>query len=608
MENRIFNDTRDKVLLVSHKEKKCGVYQYGISISEALKISQKYAFVYAECSSEGELFDLLDQIQPSAIIYNYHPQTMSWMSKGLKDQITIPQIGTIHEVTQKVADEANKDLFDYHIAPDPTLNLNNPIVFKTGRLVPLYKNNYDLPKIVTIGSFGFATGGKGFEKLIIAVQDEFDEAIIRLHMPVGDFANLDVEKLVERCKQLVVKKKIELIISHSFLEKNQLLDFLAQNTINVFLYDQCQDRGISSVIDYALAVQRPIAISNSNMFRHIFLKKSFLNNHSPVFIEVNDENIRLSFLKRIFLKVYLTPKNIFYSRIFKGRIPRTWLWFKKRTSLIEIINNGNKHIERFCSEWSPANLIMDYERILDKVLGKLPKDIKCGLSFIEKSNLMSVGVSDVKIFNRILDSSARKQYSKTVEELAQLAPDFIARKIPEANVQQAFVLDTVRKFVSQIFNPKILCIGSFEDTAAISLKKLNYQIEEVDPIINYDLSTFFHKQSTIQESYNIIFSTSVLEHIENDELFINQIVRLLALGGIAILTFDYNDQYQLGDEIPNENYRLYTQKDLNDRIFPLLKGCCLVDEPQWDCPNPDFVYAGKYRYTFSTLVFQKNNL
>ena len=344
------------------------------------------------------------------------------------------------------------------------------------------------------------------------------------------------------------------------------------------------------------------------MFRHIFLKKSFLNNHSPVFIEVNDENIRLSFLKRIFLKVYLTPKNIFYSRNFKGRIPRTWLWFKKRTSLIEIINNGNKHIERFCSEWSPANLIMDYERILDKVLGKLPKDIKCGLSFIEKSNLMSVGVSDVKIFNRILDSSARKQYSKTVEELAQLAPDFIARKIPEANVQQAFVLDTVRKFVSQIFNPKIVCIGSFEDTAAISLKKLNYQIEEVDPIINYDLSTFFHKQSTIQESYNIIFSTSVLEHIENDELFINQIVRLLALGGIAILTFDYNDQYQLGDEIPNENYRLYTQKDLNDRIFPLLKGCCLVDEPQWDCPNPDFVYAGKYRYTFSTLVFQKNNL
>jgi hypothetical protein len=33
-----------------------------------------------------------------------------------------------------------------------------------------------------------------------------------------------------------------------------------------------------------------------------------------------------------------------------------------------------------------------------------------------------------------------------------------------------------------------------------------------------------------------------------------------------------------------------------------------VDEPQWDCPNPDFVYAGKYRYTFATLVFQKNSL
>jgi hypothetical protein len=154
----------------------------------------------------------------------------------------------------------------------------------------------------------------------------------------------------------------------------------------------------------------------------------------------------------------------------------------------------------------------------------------------------------------------------------------------------------------------MLCIGSFEDTAAISLKKLNYKIEEVDPVINYDLSTFFHNNSTVKESYNVIFSTSVLEHIRNDELFITQIVELLDVGGVAILTFDYDDRYQFGDSIPLEDYRLYTQKDLRERILPLLVGCSLVDEPNWECLNPDFIYVDKYNYTFATLVFQKNSL
>ena len=106
----------------------------------------------------------------------------------------------------------------------------------------------------------------------------------------------------------------------------------------------------------------------------------------------------------------------------------------------------------------------------------------------------------------------------------------------------------------------------------------------------------------------MIFSTSVLEHVDNDELFMQQIADLLAPNGVAILTCDYNDQYQLGDSIPDVDIRLYTQKDLKQRILPLLKDCYLVDEPQWDCPNPDFVYAGKYRYAFATLVFQRNNL
>jgi len=212
---------------------------------------------------------------------------------------------------------------------------------------------------------------------------------------------------------------------------------------------------------------------------------------------------------------------------------------------------------------------------------------------------------NIPSFNRILDNAARVQYESVINKLFELVPDMMSRKIPEANVQQAFVLNTVQNLATQFKSPKILCVGSYEDTAAAGLKKLGYKLKEIDPAINFDLNRFFHRLFTRKRSYDIIFSTSVIEHVKDDELFIRQIAELLVQGGIAILTCDYNDHYKPGDPIPSEDFRLYTQKDFKERLLPLLKDCSLVDEPQWDCPNPDFTYAG-CRYTFATFVFRKN--
>lgn len=271
------------------------------------------------------------------------------------------------------------------------------------------------------------------------------------------------------------------------------------------------------------------------------------------------------------------------------------------SSLKQIIDNGIAPLVPFYCEWSEPNFILDYERILDKVLGKLRHGAEIPLSQTPGS-----GTPKATSFNRILDNAARIQYKSVIDDLFKLEPDMMSRKILEANVQQAFVIDTVQKFASRFTSPKILCVGSYEDTAAAGLKGLDYRIEEIDPVLNCDLHAYFHKPSTVKGSYDIIFSTSVLEHVQDDELFMTQIAELLAPGGTAILTCDYNDQYKPGDPIPREDVRLYTQNDFIRRLLPLLKGCSLVDEPQWVCPNPDFTYAGRYRYTFATLVFQKH--
>jgi len=138
---------------------------------------------------------------------------------------------------------------------------------------PLLNYNREHPKnsIVTIGSFGFGFWQKGFHKLVELVNTSFEEATINLHMPYsffGDPTHEQTNAVEKECRSLNTNPRVTLSISHNFLDDAGVLRFLAGNDINVFIYGE-NGEGISSVIDYALSVKRPIAISSSRMFRHI---------------------------------------------------------------------------------------------------------------------------------------------------------------------------------------------------------------------------------------------------------------------------------------------------------------------------------------------------
>ena len=183
----------------------------------------------------------------------------------------------------------------------------------------------------------------------------------------------------------------------------------------------------------------------------------------------------------------------------------------------------------------------------------------------------------------------------------------MSTKIPEANVQQAFVFDTVYRYLPKRGSARILCVGSYEDTASMSLIKMGYPVEEIDPMLNYSLQEFVTKPTTALSSYDILFSTSVIEHDPDDESFMKCVAKLLAPGGVAVITCDYKDGWKPGEPKPGVDERLYTQHDLRDRLLPLMPDCHLVDRPQWDCENPDFHYLGKYHYTFATFVVKKDD-
>jgi SAM-dependent methyltransferase len=464
-------------------------------------------------------------------------------------------------------------------------------------MIPSYQNNFPLPSKPVIGSFGFGTPKKGFEKIAQMVQEEYDEAVIRFNIPSADFGDdkdgVKARDIAEKCKSLITKPGVQLIVTHEFMDDKAILDFLAQNTVNVFLYehDETSGKGLSSAIDNAMAVQRPIVVSDGVMFRHVF-------------------DVEPS--------VCITKNN-----------------------LKTIIQNGFAPLEKHYNEWNAENLLWEYERILNSVFAKQQNSSKPRKGIIRTlrskwnrlfsmpnktftwlRNSDKATEDDMKVdrsaryqpiqipmnisLNRILDDKARELYTPAITKLKELAPKTTSKKIARANVQQAFVFDTVYRYLSQYKNPKLLCVGCYEDTASMSLKKMGYAVEEIDPMINYYLQEYFTKPTTLKNSYDIIFSTSVIEHDPDDESFIRCISDLLAPGGVAVITCDYKDGWKPGEPKPEVDARFYTKHDLRDRLLPLMSNCHLADEPQWDCPNPDFNYLGKYQYTFATFVVKKN--
>lgn len=588
---------RQKILFISHQKTQCGVYEFGKNITDVLCDSKRYDFIRVECASLAELQAAIEKNNPTAIIYNYHPSVLPWVAvkicprlyKNNIFSIKIPQIGIIHEGTQSLADTAAphkarfllgrgsrliNSLFDFYISSDPNLLLKNPIVYKTGRLVPRYQNNFSVPEKPVFGSFGFGTPNKGFEDIVRLVQQEFDEGEIRFNIPAADFGDQSgaaARQIEENCRKILTKPGIKLVITHDFFDAAGVLDFLARNTINIFLYKDMTARGVSSVIDNCLAVQRPIAISDSTMFRHML-----------------------------------------------GVSPSICV---KHNSLATIINNGFAPLQKFYDEWSPANLLWDYERIVDAILLQAKrKNIPPTPIWLRDSEQINeddraidtpikydpIVLPPEASFNRILDNSARKLYAPTIAKLQELAPKTMAKKIPEANVQQAYVFDTVYRHLAEYDNPRLLCVGSYEDTASLGLIKLGIPVTEIDPTQNYSVQEYATKPSVKKNSYDIIFSTSVIEHDSDDESFMRAIGDLLAPSGVAIITCDYKEDWRPGEDKPEVDVRLYTKYDLEKRLLSYVNNCVLVDQPQWECPHPDFNYLGKYHYTFATFVIKKN--
>lgn len=256
-----------KVLLVNHLQQRCGVYQHGWRMAQALLKDNRYESEYLETNDQNEFIATVQRFDPDFIMYNWHTATLQWFTPQISYQIKAKQLIFHHE--NEIPYHLNSNAI---IMADMT---DNPManIYGLPRTLPKSTSLINVKNdIVTIGSFGFGFENKGFERVCQKVCNEYDNAVINLHITAaffGDDAGIMASNLSNRCLQIINKPGVTLNVTNHFVSDDQLVAFLGKNDINLFLYNYEDNRGLSSAIDYAVAAGKPFGVSNSTMFRHV---------------------------------------------------------------------------------------------------------------------------------------------------------------------------------------------------------------------------------------------------------------------------------------------------------------------------------------------------
>ena len=283
------------VLFVNHPAAQCGVHQYGLNIATQLRAIAGVRLHYQTASSANDFIEAYKSLRPAAVIVNHFDATMPWFTPEVAREIEVPRLGFLHEMTPDGVESLDNSLFDVHLVSDPTDRSSRPDVFHSPRLLPDFCNYAAEPIVPTFGSFGFGIANKGFEECIDRIQAEYDEARIIFQMPFNDVVDRSgahhAQAPAERCRKRVLKPGITLEIHHSFLKTRALLKFLGSNTANIFLYDESLHRGLSSVLEFAVAARRPLVINRCQMFRHVSSLVPGVSLHDRTIREIVAEGI-----------------------------------------------------------------------------------------------------------------------------------------------------------------------------------------------------------------------------------------------------------------------------------------------------------------------------
>jgi hypothetical protein len=294
------------------KQSLCSIWESGKMCYDALNNSNKYCLDYSEETSLDNSYDFA--------IFNHHITVNNWMNCDIIKKFNKPTFCIVTEITfGHNPIQFSPEYFDHYIVLDSTIN-ETPHIHAFGRPIEEFdistidyadfdENN---PKIF---SFGFATHGKDWHKIVEAVHTEYDCADIHFNIPHGTYVPEEMHnKLImdirNKCDNIISKPGIKLKITSSNLSKIELIKLCSTKTINCFFYyrEHIFKSGLAAVTDQAISSGRPLLITNDCTFRHIHkyidcypnigIKKAIQQNREGVLKMKNDwsqQNFLLKF-------------------------------------------------------------------------------------------------------------------------------------------------------------------------------------------------------------------------------------------------------------------------------------------------------------------------
>jgi len=273
-----------KVLFLNHTIKNCGIHQEGKRVFELISKSKLVEYIYFELDRGEPFLGLVDKTNPDFIIFNWGAVTMLWYPVDIYIPTKAKQFFILHDPPLKYYYDkylifGERNFIDHRVDENNVLDKDKYVILP--RPIYDYDNKYPKNKIPVIGSFGLLSSfHKGFDEITRRVNAEFDEAVINLHFPWAEFCDAGktyIDRMVANCKRENIKPGIKLNLTHHLMNDFELLDFLAKNDINIFYYRPVPQIGLSSSIDAALAVNRPLAVTNVPPFRHVYKEDIDIN-------------------------------------------------------------------------------------------------------------------------------------------------------------------------------------------------------------------------------------------------------------------------------------------------------------------------------------------
>jgi len=252
-----------KVLFVNTHHPKCGVHQFGSRFFKLLaSVPTVERCNYTTVDENGgfnnrEPYDI--------VIANVHHPIQNALSHR-------PNLSFAKHKLALVYEHAPEGYDGYILsAPDNHLQTSLP-VYLIGR--PLV---CDSPPPSTLGlpeeTLVVGSGGFVHEWAVLVarrIAGCYPHIHLRLHLPQGKFAvNDEVERTVARCRAALGGWN-QVSVETGFMSDDWLLNFFRQNHINCFIRPLEAGPGISSILDHAVSVNRPIAINRCPMFRDLY--------------------------------------------------------------------------------------------------------------------------------------------------------------------------------------------------------------------------------------------------------------------------------------------------------------------------------------------------